>query len=252
VLKSIVLFPVRVARGIVSRIRRKPPQDEVRLPTRTDPDGPNRKPAPFDPAGIPPQSAAPKPAPAPAAAPRPAPAEPKPAPQAAKPAPAPSQPTPPASHPEPPKAEATKPEATKAEAPSADENGASKDADAPKGKGKKKSEPKKKKGEAEPPEPVAEAVKPAAKAISVRAEATPNPNAMKFQCSVMVIAKGSLSFNNAIAAKQNPLASAVFDVGGVRSVFAVKDFVTVTREDGVDWNMLSPRIEAAIREHLSE
>lgn len=245
-LKSLALLPVKIARGIVSRIRRKPPQDEVRLPTRTDPDGPNRKPTPFDPAAVPPPAAKP----AEKAAARPTPAEPAKA----------TRPAPTADVTEP--ARATKPaaeaESPKTEAPKAE---AEAEADAPK-KGKKKAEPKKKKkdgeadAEAAPAEPAAEPAKkpgpkPKTAPLTVSGEPTPNPNAMKFQCSVQVVDKGSLSFNTAVAAKQNPLASAVFDVGGVRSVFAVKDFVTVTKEDGVDWSFLAPRIEAAIREHLA-
>ena len=82
-------------------------------------------------------------------------------------------------------------------------------------------------------------------------EPTPNPNAMKFTCSSKVIAKGSMSFENAAVAQKDPLASAVFGVSGVKSVFAVNDFVTVTKEPTASWDELQPRLETVIAESLS-
>lgn len=83
-------------------------------------------------------------------------------------------------------------------------------------------------------------------AVDVWAESTPNPDAMKFSASVPVAPRGALSFDSAEAAAAHPLGRAVFAVDGVRSMFAVNDFVTVTRRAGADWSELVPRIERAI------
>jgi len=84
--------------------------------------------------------------------------------------------------------------------------------------------------------------------VRVFAEETPNPNARKFTVTgVVVVAKGSLSFNSAAEAESNPLGKAIFSVDGVRSVFAVKDFVTVTKEDGADWGRLEGSVVKAIQ-----
>ena len=110
------------------------------------------------------------------------------------------------------------------------------------------------------PEPAAKAKgKKAAKAepevgahIAVDVSETPNPNARKFTCSITVIEKGSLSFNAADEAGSHPLGKHIWAVGGVKGIFAVKDFVTVTKVAEADWNDLSPKIIPAIRRGLVE
>ncbi len=88
--------------------------------------------------------------------------------------------------------------------------------------------------------------------VSIRVEETPNPDARKFVCSRKLVEKGSLVFNDAAAAADVPFALAVFELGGVRTVFATRDFVTVTRmSDAPSWREMQPRIEAALRESLS-
>jgi hypothetical protein len=87
--------------------------------------------------------------------------------------------------------------------------------------------------------------------IRVRGEPTPHPNAMKFSCSVKVIPKGSVTFNTPTAAAGHQVGEPLFKVNGVRSVFAVNDFVTVTKEDAAAWSTLVPAIEAALVSALS-
>ena len=57
-----------------------------------------------------------------------------------------------------------------------------------------------------------------------------------------------LSIANREAAARSPLATRLFDVPGVTSVFYGSDFVTVTKADG-DWQHLKPAILGAIMEH---
>ncbi len=96
-----------------------------------------------------------------------------------------------------------------------------------------------------------EAPAPAKSTVRVMAEETPNPNAMKFTVSVKVAEKGSISFNSAAEAEGNALGKALFAVPGVRGIFGVNDFVTVTREEGADWAVLVPAVEAALQATLS-
>lgn len=84
-------------------------------------------------------------------------------------------------------------------------------------------------------------------ALTIRREDTPNPDAMKFVCSRRVVPSGSLSFSNARAGEAHPLGRAIFGVPGVRSLFAINDFVTVTRGSDGDWEAMGPAIEAALR-----
>jgi hypothetical protein len=86
--------------------------------------------------------------------------------------------------------------------------------------------------------------------VTVAAEPTPNPNAMKFNCSVTVVDKGSRSYDPS-SADVPAWARALLALEGVRSVFAVRDFVTVTKEADADWAVLVEPIGAALRAGLS-
>ncbi len=77
---------------------------------------------------------------------------------------------------------------------------------------------------------------------------TPNPNAMKFTLDVRL--EGSMNVGSPEAAAGNPFAEAVFEAGGVASVFGVNDFVTVTREPGADWDAIVTAVQEAAARHL--
>jgi len=96
-------------------------------------------------------------------------------------------------------------------------------------------------------EPVEKKAKASKKSIEVTPEDTPNPNARKFSCSVRVVEKGSLSFSSAEEAEKHPLGAAVWAVGGVKGVFAVNDFVTITKADDADWAKLTPKLVKALK-----
>lgn len=48
----------------------------------------------------------------------------------------------------------------------------------------------------------------------------------------------------------NAFTEAVFEAGGVASVFGVNDFVTVTRRPGAEWEPIVAVVRAAAEEHL--
>jgi hypothetical protein len=51
-------------------------------------------------------------------------------------------------------------------------------------------------------------------------------------------------------AVDNPFAADVFAAGGVKTVFGVNDFVTVTRQPGADWAPIIAAVHAAAGAHL--
>ena len=77
---------------------------------------------------------------------------------------------------------------------------------------------------------------------------TPNPNAMKYTLDVKLPA--TINFANAEAAAGHPFAKAVFDGGGVASLFGVNGCVTVTRTPGADWNGITAMVQAEAAQHL--
>ncbi|MDQ0257992.1 hypothetical protein J2S74_005455 [Evansella vedderi] len=85
-------------------------------------------------------------------------------------------------------------------------------------------------------------------AIEVRAEATPNPNAMKFTASeVLFEGTGSASFKKGDN-PDHPLAKALLAIEGVDNIFGYQDFVTVNKEIDADWDTLLPKIEEAFNQ----
>jgi hypothetical protein len=69
---------------------------------------------------------------------------------------------------------------------------------------------------------------------------TPNPNALRFGLGEDVVGSRSLSFADAAAARDVPWAAALLGIPGVASVFAVKDFVTVTKSADASWDAIVP------------
>jgi hypothetical protein len=84
--------------------------------------------------------------------------------------------------------------------------------------------------------------------LQVRVQDTPNPAARKFALDRRLGDPTSRSFQSAAEAEGDALASALFALPGVRSVFAVEDFVTVTAEAEADWGRLSPAVVSVLQE----
>ena len=83
----------------------------------------------------------------------------------------------------------------------------------------------------------------------IQTEATPNPETLKFLPGKVVLANDTREYLTADDANESPLAAALFDVKGVKSVFFGYDFVTVTKSDA-EWQHLKPAILGAIMEHF--
>ena len=85
----------------------------------------------------------------------------------------------------------------------------------------------------------------------IQTEATPNPATLKFLPGKEVLAEGTADFRDAEAAAQaSPLAGKLFSIPGVTGVFFGYDFVTVTKDEGLEWQHLKPAILGAIMEHF--
>ncbi len=85
----------------------------------------------------------------------------------------------------------------------------------------------------------------------IQTEQTPNPATLKFLPGREVMASGTADFTTADAAARSPLATALFAVDGVRGVFFGGDFVTVTKDETRDWQLLKPSILSVIMEHFT-
>lgn len=85
--------------------------------------------------------------------------------------------------------------------------------------------------------------------VVVRAEMTPNPQTMRFVAN-QKLADESAEFKSAQETATSPLARKLFGFPWTAGVFIGQDFVTVTKQDWVDWETLSEPLAGLIAEHL--
>ncbi len=79
-------------------------------------------------------------------------------------------------------------------------------------------------------------------------EHTPNPNARKFILKEPLTYGVVKSFENAAEAAGDELASQLFAIDHVTSVFYVDNWLTVTQDGGADWQELMRKLAGPIRE----
>lgn len=81
---------------------------------------------------------------------------------------------------------------------------------------------------------------------------TPNPDALKFTVEEELIREGSRSFTSQAAAEKDEVASKLFALDGVTSVFYMANFVTVNKSSEMSWDTLESQILAVLRDHKQE
>ncbi len=84
----------------------------------------------------------------------------------------------------------------------------------------------------------------------IQTESTPNPATLKFLPGRSVLEAGTADFPAPDTAEKSPLASRIFAVDGVSGVFFGTDFVTVTKDEAIQWDHIKPAILGAIMEHF--
>ena len=84
----------------------------------------------------------------------------------------------------------------------------------------------------------------------IQTESTPNPTTLKFLPGETVMEHGTADFPDLDSANSSPLAERLFALNGVTGVFLGNDFVTVTKQDSIDWEHIKPSILGAIMDHF--
>ena len=85
----------------------------------------------------------------------------------------------------------------------------------------------------------------------IQTEETPNPNTLKFIPGVQVLKEGTVEFKDNISARSSNLASLIFSINGVDRVFLATEFVSVTKINEENWEILKPSILTAIMDHYA-
>ena len=88
------------------------------------------------------------------------------------------------------------------------------------------------------------------KSMFIQTERTPNPATLKFLPGEAVLSSGTADFRDVESAERSPLARRLFQVEGVTGVFFGGDFVSVSKSDDADWQLLKPVILGVIMEHF--
>ncbi|MDX1638942.1 MAG: NifU N-terminal domain-containing protein, partial [Balneolaceae bacterium] len=79
-------------------------------------------------------------------------------------------------------------------------------------------------------------------------ERTPNPDAMRFVLDEPLTNGVTKSFENALEAEEDELASALFSIEHVLNVYYVDKYVTVTQDGNAVWSELLRKLAPPIRE----
>ena len=84
--------------------------------------------------------------------------------------------------------------------------------------------------------------------IHLYLEANPNPHSLKFVTNVMLLPEGqSYDFPDAASTTEAPLAQELFKFEAVRRVFYMSNFITITKDESVDWL----EIQEDIKQHIT-
>lgn len=85
----------------------------------------------------------------------------------------------------------------------------------------------------------------------MHAERTPNPNSIKWVLGDPIAEPGvAANFAEPVDDATSPLAARLFAVRGITGVFFASNFITVTKEDGVDWQDIAQELVDAIKAHV--
>mgnify|MGYP006087393807 CR=1 FL=1 len=85
----------------------------------------------------------------------------------------------------------------------------------------------------------------------IQTEQTPNPQTLKFLPGRVVMKEGTAFYKNTEEAKDSPFAKRLFLLDGVSGVFFGSDFITITKNKELDWEVIKPNILGAIMDHFN-
>ena len=85
----------------------------------------------------------------------------------------------------------------------------------------------------------------------IQTEQTPNPQTLKFLPGKVVMDNGTAFFQNIEESTNSPFAKRLFKLEGVEGVLFGSDFITITKNQSIDWQVMKPLILGSIMEHYN-
>ena len=83
----------------------------------------------------------------------------------------------------------------------------------------------------------------------IQTDITPNPASLKFLPGRVVMERGTADFRSVEEANSSILAQNLFKIEGVEGVFFGSDFISITKSENFDWQILKPSVLGAISVH---
>jgi Fe-S cluster biogenesis protein NfuA len=90
------------------------------------------------------------------------------------------------------------------------------------------------------------------RSLFIQTENTPNPESLKFLPGKPVLESGTAEFRSFRDAQASPLAKRLFQIEGVKSVFFAQDFITITKDPAVAWNIVKPHVFSHVMDFYAE
>jgi Fe-S cluster biogenesis protein NfuA len=88
--------------------------------------------------------------------------------------------------------------------------------------------------------------------VNIQLEWTPNPSTLKYVVDRTLIPSGAANFTQPEAARgSSPLAAKLFGIEGVSAVMIGRNFVTITKGEGGEWDAMNDAVMETLESHLS-
>jgi len=89
--------------------------------------------------------------------------------------------------------------------------------------------------------------------VYINLEFTPNPNTLKYSVNRTLLQSGARNFiNRSQAEADSPLAARLFEIPGISGVMIGRDFVTVTKTEEGDWDVVHKNTSTVLEQHLTD
>ena len=88
-------------------------------------------------------------------------------------------------------------------------------------------------------------------AITIYSESTPNPSVIKFVSNKKLV-DAIFEFNSIEEAKISPFATALFKFPFIKSIFIDKNYVSITKFDVVEWDVITLELRTFIKSYIEE
>lgn len=93
-------------------------------------------------------------------------------------------------------------------------------------------------------------IRSAAMSVPFQIGTTPNPNSIRVGLSESKFPK-PMTYRSAKDAAAEPVVEALFAIPGITQIFTLNNFITITKEPGVQWAVIEPKVAEILMAKLN-